>query len=1395
MSSKCPIQVSCGKCEKKNHLTVMHCDTPVKSHGGESEEAKIHVSTIRTVVSRKEFKGQSCGKIVLVDVLAPSSSMGKVQVYALLDDQSNRSLISPELCNMIGITGETIEYTLQSCSGRTSMIGQRVSGVSIQSVSTLEHIDLPDLIECNYIPQDLNEIPTPDVANGYSHLKEIAPFLQPLNPSCGIHMLIGRDVPEAHHVKHQIIGPKGQPFAQELSLGWVIIGKVCLGKFHQPDVLHVYKTTVGIDGRGTLMNACENRRSILEHNDSWKCNDIFHKTPDDNKIGLSADDRQFVKLMESDLTKDSSGKWMAPLPFREPKSTLPNNRNQVLHRAKLFDKSLQQNVLKRQHMVEFMDKVFKSGAAEVAVETDKEKWYLPLFGVYHPRKPNQIRGVFDSSIVYEGKSLNEALLSGPNLTNSIVGVLLRFRCDEFAISADIEQMFYRFLVTPDHRRYLRFFWYQENKPDLPLVEYQMRVHVFGNRPSPAVATYGLRHAVRNADKDVREHVHRDFYVDDAFSSLPTREKAISLLTRTQKALREEGDIRLHKIASNDIEVMNEFPKDDLNKDLKDLNLEEDSLPQQQSLGLKWDLHSDVFQFSAPETHKPFSRRGLLSAMNSVYDPLGFLAPFSVSGKMLLREVCAKGANWDDELPSHFLEPWNAWNKALRQLHGYRVPRMFVKSSFSKLENPMVYVYTDASEKGIAAVAYLVADLESRKDMGFIMGKAKVAPKSGHSIPRLELCGAVLGVELGQCVSEHLDIPSSMIQYFTDSKVVLGYIYNRSRRFYTYVSNRVARIHDFSEPDQWNYIQTDMNPADAATRPALQDVGSALEKWHSLGPSYSLHDTNDKEDCDFDLQDPDKDEEVRPEVVVKSTSVNLESSIPGRSDSEVFETYSSWKRLVTSYAILIHIVRTFRKETKCGYTTWHVCKESTSPETLKAAKDLLIAKVQEKVYSKEIRALKEGKRIPRDSHILTLSPYLDDKGLLRLGGRMRHLRDKVGLESVNPLIIPTKCHVAKLLVQHYHEQTFHQGRHFTEGSLRSNGFWVVGAKRLVASVIGKCVPCRKLRGPFMNQRMADLPEERLTPGPPFTNVGVDVFGPWEIVTRKTRGGAANNKRWAVMFTCMTTRATHIEVIEDMSASCFINALTRLIAIRGPVKILWSDRGTNFIGAASLLKANVIHVEDPLFKEHLVRQGIVWRFNSPHSSHMGGIWERPIGIARRILESMLTNRTFKQLTHEVLCTFMYEVAAVMNSRPLVAVESDAQDPLVLSPSILLTQKQGEPLEHTSNLSLKEMYTSQWKQVQILSDIFWKQWRSRYLDTLQPRRKWKTEQPDPQINDLVLIKDANVARGNWPVGVITKLFPSKDKKVRKCEVRVVNSKGESSSYTRPIADFVMLFSENDA
>lgn len=319
-------------------------------------------------------------------------------------------------------------------------------------------------------------------------------------------------------------------------------------------------------------------------------------------------------------------------------------------------------------------------------------------------------------------------------------------------------------------------------------------------------------------------------------------------------------------------------------------------------------------------------------------------------------------------------------------------------------------------------------------------------------------------------------------------------------------------------------------------------------------------------------------------------------------------------------------------------------------------------------------------------------------------------------------------------------------------------------------------------------MADLPSDRITPGLPFTTVGVDTFGPWTVLARKTRGGVINNKRWAIMFSCLTTRAIHIEVIEEMSSSSFINALRRFEAIRGPVKVFRSDKGTNFVGATDELGIQTLNVEDGPIKKHLRENGTVWIFNSPHSSHMGGSWERMIGLTRRILDAILLDLNSKQLTHETLTTFMAEVCSIINSRPLVQISSDPDSTLVLSPMMLLTGKVNYLPVIPESDNIKDMYRAQWKHVQVLSEIFWKHWRQDYLQNLQPRRKWRDDRPNLKVGDVILLKDSAVHRTDWPIGVITETYQSSDGKVRKARVRV-HKDGQNVMYTRPISEMVML------
>ncbi|XP_072220163.1 uncharacterized protein [Leuresthes tenuis] len=320
-------------------------------------------------------------------------------------------------------------------------------------------------------------------------------------------------------------------------------------------------------------------------------------------------------------------------------------------------------------------------------------------------------------------------------------------------------------------------------------------------------------------------------------------------------------------------------------------------------------------------------------------------------------------------------------------------------------------------------------------------------------------------------------------------------------------------------------------------------------------------------------------------------------------------------------------------------------------------------------------------------------------------------------------------------------------------------------------------------------MADLPPERLHTGPPFTYVGVDVFGPWPVVFRRTRGGQAQSKRWAMLFCCMTSRAVHIEIIESVDTSSCINALRRFFAIWGPAKQIRSDCGTNFVAAAKELGISQ-RQPDVTVQNFLIKQGCSWVFNPPHASHMGGSWERMIGLSRRDLDAILLQEN-SQLTHDILCTLMAEVVTIINARSLVPVSTDSESPFILSPAMILTQKVWVAPPN-GDFTDKDLHSRQWRQVQVLADRFWRRWRQEFLLTLQARRKWRDSQRDRKEGDIVLLKDSQAARNTWPMAKITAVYPGRDSKARKVELRT-SEQGSAKVFLRPVSEVVLLLSED--
>ena len=497
-------------------------------------------------------------------------------------------------------------------------------------------------------------------------------------------------------------------------------------------------------------------------------------------------------------------------------------------------------------------------------------------------------------------------------------------------------------------------------------------------------------------------------------------EAIDLLSRTQ-AMLAACNLRLHKIVSNDSDVTQAFPREDRASDLRDLDFSQDTIPMQCTLGVLRDVSNDAFTFRVSLGEKPFTRRGVLSVINSLYDLLGFAAPVVVKGKLLLRPMvthhdnCQPG-NWDEPLPQDWKPTWEAWCQTLRALTTLRVPRCHTSIPLNPVSRRELHIFCEASIEAIGAVSYLrTIQHNGNVQVSFVFGKAKLAPNHTTTVPPLELCAAVLGVEMVELLMQELDVKTEAITYYSDSRVVLGYITNESRRFNVYVSNRVEMIRRASTPEQWCYMPTQKNPVDLVTRSVTAHTLNE-SRWHS-GPSFLYqHDDSLNIPAGWEAKQPtEADPEVCSFIQVLATQVPPNTAL-GTSRSSRF---SKWTTLIKAMTSLILLVQKSKKS-----------RTSESPEmppsvhTLLKAKYLVIQNVQYECYKEEISFLKGSAKLPKTSPLLKLSPVVDNFVLLRVGGRLE--RSSLSYEESHPLLLPSSHHVTTLLVRHYHERVQHQG---------------------------------------------------------------------------------------------------------------------------------------------------------------------------------------------------------------------------------------------------------------------------------------------------------------------------------------------------------------------------------
>ncbi|CAL9695893.1 unnamed protein product [Knipowitschia caucasica] len=472
--------------------------------------------------------------------------------------------------------------------------------------------------------------------------------------------------------------------------------------------------------------------------------------------------------------------------------------------------------------------------------------------------------------------------------------------------------------------------------------------------------------------------------------------------------------------------------------------------------------------------------------------------------------------------------------------------------------------------------------------------------------------------------------------------------------------------------------------------------------------------------------------------------------------------STWKQLLREAATSLHGAADASSPSAC------------SADNFLQAEKLLLQKAQEDCFPEEIKALKAGRSLPLDSRLASLSPeYEEATGLLRVGGRLRHATG-LDLDTIHPIILDPKHSVTQLVIKDTDNSLLHPGPERVLAELRRR-FWIVRGREAIRKHQHSCVECQRWKAKPDVPKMADYPPPRLRlHKPPFYSTGVDCFGPFRV-----KIGRRTEKRWGIVYKCLTTRSVHLDLLESLDTDAFLLSLRRFIARRGKPFELLMDNGTNFVGGERELREAVASMASQL-KTQLSEHQIFFRFNPPSAPHFGGTWEREVKSVKMALRVVLKDQTVPE---PVLMTTLVEVEGIMNSKPLGYLSSDASDPDPVTPNLLLMGRHDASLPQAV-YDPGDLGRRRWRHSQALADHFWLSFTRHYLPGLQERSKWRKDGKALSVGQVVLIVDPQLPRASWPVGRITQIHPGADGRVRTASVQV-----KSRTFLRPVARLILL------
>ncbi|CAH2017105.1 unnamed protein product [Acanthoscelides obtectus] len=1120
---------------------------------------------------------------------------------------------------------------------------------------------------------------------------------------------------------------KNLPILQKTVLGWVLSGPIPVhnGNFKQTSC----NLTTSQEIHNLLTKFWEVEEPIITKN-----------------LHLSSEEQICEDIFQITTRRDESGRFIVQIPLKLDPSHLGNSRECALKRFHSTENKLSKQPTLREPYTRFIEEYHNLGHM-VKVPSSQvltSSYFLPHHAVVNENnKTTRLRVVFDASSRSDtGYSLNDLQYVGPTIQDSLFSILLRFRQGHIAVGADLVKMFRQIRIHESQRHLQTILW--RDDPSQELETFQLCTVTYGTASASWLSVRCLKQlALEHTDTfpHAANVLSKDFYMDDLLYSCQSEEEAVRLCDELTSIL-SAGCFQLQKWSSNSKQVLDHVQS---NNPQTIINIGSDQ--RAKTLGVFWSCSSDHLMYSISESFsnlRAITKRSILSDIAQIFDPLGLLGPCIIIGKILLQQLWSLKLHWHESLPSNLDSRWRRFREELPVLNMLKVPRHVICPTASRIE---LHGFSDASVEAYGACLY-IRSISSCGEITvhLLTAKSKVSPLKSLTIPKLELCGAFLLTQLVVKVNQSMSISFDDTFLWCDSTVCLAWIKTEANKLQPFVQNRVAHIQSQTQAESWHYINTAENPADLLSRGVSPTYLLNYQLWWN-GPTWLSHE-HDKWPI---------------------AQVKLEGELPGLKKQLVsfpatctpdilkISSYSSFSKLqrVTAYVLrYISNCKLPKKDRSIGGLTASELSTACTHLTITA---------QRQSFRDDYFTLKRDKPLPKSSKLLSLNPFIDDKGVIRVGGRIQNSNSCFAFK--HPAVLSGKHQLSKLLCENEHKRLLHAGPQQTLYSLRQR-FWVTSGRNLTRQTVRTCIKCFRCNPSVTLPLMGVLPKARVTPAPPFHTTGVDYAGPVMIKDKPGRG-AKLTKAYIALFVCFATRAIHLELVSSLTTETFIGAFRRFTARRGKPQEIWSDNGSNFRGAeaelrelASFLAQNKAHLQ-----ENISNTGVNWKFIPAFSPHMGGIWEAGVKSAKKHLRRILGS---SNLTFEEYYTVLTQIEAVLNSRPIAPMSSSPDDPLALTPSHFLIGRPATALPDPDFTETPMTRLSRHQLLQQLQQHFWRRWSNEYLSELQQRIKWRSHQCQLQLGSLVVLRDDNLPPLHWKLGRVSTLHPGADGKVRVATVR---------------------------